>query len=102
MQSPFKGSEPGVGWGFISELARHHDLWVIVEEEKFRADIEHYLTENQDLGRQVHFLFIRKQRNRWLRELWPPSYYWYYRRWHQDVYQFAQQLHREVGFDLAH
>ncbi|MBM9532177.1 hypothetical protein JWG42_18650, partial [Desulfoprunum benzoelyticum] len=44
--SPYKGSEPGVGWGFVAELAKHHDLWVIVEEEKFRADIERYLDEN--------------------------------------------------------
>jgi hypothetical protein len=41
--SPYKGSEPGVGWGFVAALAEHHDLWVIVEEEKFRTDIERYL-----------------------------------------------------------
>ena len=100
--SPYKGSEPGVGWGFVSELAKHHDLWVIVEEEKFRADIEKYLAAHPDFGQRVRFYFIRKQRNRWLRKLWPPSYYWYYRRWHHDAYRLSQQLHHEVGFDLAH
>lgn len=100
--SPYKGSEPGVGWGFVSELAKHHDLWVIVEDEKFRADIEQYLAEHPDFRQHVFFYFIRKVRNRWLRKLWPPSYYWYYRRWHQDAYRLAQQLHHEVGFDLVH
>ncbi|MCC7222022.1 MAG: glycosyltransferase [Candidatus Contendobacter sp.] len=100
--SPYQGSEAGVGWGFVSELARHHDLWVIVEEEKFRADIERYLIEHPEFPQSAHFLFIHKQRNRWLRKLWPPSYYWYYRRWHQDAYRLARQLHQEVNFDLAH
>lgn len=100
--SPYKGSEPGVGWGFVAELAKHHDLWVIVEEEKFRDDIERYLADFPDFAQHVHFHFIHKQRNRRLRKLWPPSYYWYYRRWHQQALQLAQQLHRQQQFDLAH
>lgn len=100
--SPCKGSEPGVGWGFVSELAKHHDLWVIVEEEKFRTDIEQFLAEHPDFGQRIRFYFIQKQRNRWLRKLWPPSYYWYYRRWHQDALALARKLHAEVRFDLSH
>lgn len=100
--SPYKGSEPGVGWGFVAELAKRHELWVIVEEEKFRADIEQYLSECPEFSESVHFFFLRKQRNRWLRKLWPPSYYWYYRRWHEDAYELARKLHAEVHFDLAH
>jgi len=100
--SPYKGSEPGVGWGFVSALSKYHDLWVIVEDEKFRTDIEQYLLERPEFGQRVHFFFIHKKRNRWLRKLWPPSYYWYYRRWHNEAYRLAQKLHREVRFDLAH
>ena len=100
--SPYKGSEPGVGWGFVSELAKHHDLWVIVEEEKFREDIERWLKENPDRKDSIHFYFFRKKRNRILRKIWPPSYYWYYRRWHKDARDLAEKLHSKVGFDLAH
>lgn len=100
--SPYKGSEPAVGWGFVAELAKHHELWVIVEEEKFREDIELYVAENPDFLESVHFYFVKKQRNRLLRQLWPPSYYWYYRRWHQDAFRLAARLHKEVNFDLAH
>lgn len=100
--SPYKGSEPGVGWGFVSALSNHHDLWVIVEEEKFRTDIESYLIKHPDFAQRTRFYFVHKQRNRWLRKLWPPSYYWYYRRWHQDALVLAQKLHSEVKFDLAH
>jgi glycosyltransferase involved in cell wall biosynthesis len=100
--SPWQGSEPGVGWGFVAALAKRHDVWVIVEEEKFRADIERYLTENPRFSQSAHFYYLRKKRNRLLRKIWPPSYYWYYQRWHQDALELTQALHREIGFDLVH
>lgn len=100
--SPYRGSEPGVGWGFVYELAKSCELWVIVEEEKFRAEIERYLLEDASLKEFVHFYFLRKKRNRLLRRIWPPSYYWYYRRWHQDAFVLAKTLDREVGFDIVH
>lgn len=100
--SPYRGSEPGVGWGFVTALAKRHELWVLVEEEKFRGDIERYLAENPQFAESVHFHYLRKRRNRWLRRIWPPSYYWYYRRWHEEALEVAKQLHREIGFDLAH
>ena len=65
--SPYKGSEPGVGWGFLLALAHQHDLWIIVEEEKFRADIERYLTKHTEIAQSTHFFFLRKKRNRLLR-----------------------------------
>ena len=55
--SPYKGSEPGVGWGFVSELSKYHNLWVIVEEEKFRKDIEKFLKVNSDQLESVRFYF---------------------------------------------
>ncbi|MEJ5366525.1 MAG: glycosyltransferase [Desulfosoma sp.] len=100
--SPFRGSEPGVGWGFVNALAPFHDLWVIVEEEKFREDIETYLAEHPEFPDSVRFFFVRKKRNRSLRRIWPPSYYWYYRAWHRDAFRLARDLHRRVGFDLVH
>ncbi len=100
--SPYQGSEPGVGWGFIHELARRHELWVIVEEEKFRADIERYLQRKPDLAKRMHFHFLAKKRKRLLRKLWPPSYYWYYRTWHKQAFELAGKLHAEIGFDLSH
>ncbi len=100
--SPYRGSEHAVGWGFVQALAKYHDLWVITEEEKCRGDIERYQADNPKALSNVRFYFIRKQRNRKLRKLWPPSYYWYYKRWHQQAFSLAKKLHEEEGFDLAH
>jgi len=100
--SPYKGSEPAVGWGFVSALAKHHDLWVIVEEEKFREDIERYLLEHPEFGKAVTFFFIRKRRNRALRKIWPPSYYRYYRQWQAEASELACELNSELQFDVVH
>lgn len=100
--SPYHGSEPAVGWGYVSALSKYHDLWVIVEEEKWKKPIEQYLNENPEFGERVKFYFLPKKRNRFLRKLWPPSYYWYYRKWHVAAYHLAQKLNAEVKFDLAH
>ncbi|WP_386685004.1 glycosyltransferase family 4 protein [Loktanella sp. R86503] len=101
--SPFQGSEPGVGWGFVQQLAKHFDLDVVVEEEKFKDDIERWIFENQDdPASQVNFHFIAKKRNRLLRKIWPPSYYWYYKKWHKDAMVLARDLHQVRPFDLAH
>lgn len=100
--SPFKGSEPGVGWGFVFELSKHHDIWVIVEEEKFRFDIEEWQRLHPEKATHIKFYFLTKRRNRMLRRIWPPSYYWYYRQWHRDALKLAKSLHADVGFNLTH
>ena len=27
--SPSRGSEPGVGWGWVEAISKYHDLWVL-------------------------------------------------------------------------
>lgn len=100
--SPYRGSEFAVSWGLVKELSQQHELWVVVEEEKCRRDIEKYLMENPGELERVKFHYIKKIRNRPLRKLWPPSYYWYYRRWHKDVLALVEQLHRTSCFDVVH
>lgn len=97
--APGRGSEPGVGWGFVSELAKHHDLWVIVEQEEFKNEIERHQKSGLE---NVRFKYVPRVRNHVRERIWPPAYYWSYRRWHWDAYKLAKCLHQEIGFDLAH
>ena len=99
---PYSGSEPGVGWGFVEALAKRHDVWVITEQKEFQQDISHHIEEHGELGNKTIFNFIPRDRTNFLEKLWPPAYYWTYRRWHQDAFVLAMRLHREIGFDLAH
>lgn len=100
--SPYQGSEPGVAWGIIYELSKHHRIWAFVEKQKFESDIKKYLDENPSFGERVQFVFIEKKRGRLLRKIWPPSYYYFYRKWQKDVFLEASVMHEKIKFDLAH
>ena len=99
--SPFQGSEASMGWGFINELSKHHKLTVFVESEKFQSDIEIFLKDDTNYSK-INFIYVRKRRNRWLRKIWPPSYYKYYKEWHLNVFQIAKDLHSKEKLDLVH
>ena len=100
--SPKGGSEPGMAWGWINQLAQKHDLWILTEKDKFQQPLEEALSKRPELAAAVRFHFIPKQRWKRLRKVWPPSYYWFYRAWQKKAYAKAVALHREVGFDLVH
>ena len=100
--SPVRGSEPGMGWGFVRALSALHDLHVIVEEEKFRVEIEEWLKAHPSEMCGVTFHFIPKTRHRLLRRIWPPSYYWFYAAWQKKALRLARELDRKEDFDVVH
>lgn len=98
---PGYGSEPGMGWNFAYNIAQFHDVHVLVET-KFKKNLLQYATENPEHVRNITFHFIQKKRNRTLRKIWPPSYYWFYREWHKKAYHYAVELDKKENFDLVH
>ncbi len=98
--SPHRGSEPGMGWNFVKGLSKFHEVHVITEKEKWEKDIIAHL-EKENI-RNIHFHFIQKKRNRTLRKIWPPSYYWFYKSWQKKAFQLAKQLEKEESFDIIH
>ena len=99
--SPYKGSEPGMGWNFVHCLAPLHELHIITES-KYKADLDRYFAEHPDEAHLYHFYFIRRERYDVLRKIWPPSYYWFYRIWQRKVLAFARQLDKKENFDVVH
>ena len=99
--SPYKGSEPGMGWNFVSSLAKKHELHIITES-KFQKDIDKYFTENPSEKEYYNFYYIRKERHKKLRKIWPPSYYWFYKKWQKEAYNLALELISKNKFDIIH
>lgn len=99
--SPYKGSEPGMGWNFVKGLSAYHELHVLAES-KFEAELQQYMNEHPDELRNVHFYFIRKERHKKLRKIWPPSYYWFYHAWQKKALKLALQLEQKEHFDVVH
>ena len=100
--SPYRGSEPGMGWNFVHSLAPLHELHIIVESSEFMEDIKRYFSEHPDEEHLYHFYFIPCKQFPLLRKIWPPSYYWAYRLWQRKVFAFAQQLDAKENFDVVH
>jgi glycosyltransferase involved in cell wall biosynthesis len=91
-----------MGWGWVHALSKYHDLWVITEKDEFQADIEKELKNKPELRDAIHFYYISRERHHIWEKIWPPSYYWSYRKWQKEAYTLACSLHREIGFDLVH
>jgi glycosyltransferase involved in cell wall biosynthesis len=99
--NPYQGSEKGVGWGWVSAIARHHEVWVLTDEIN-KGDIEKKNAEDYKRYKNIHFHYVPRTRLLRLEKIWPPSYLWTYQMWQRDAYKLAVELHKEIGFDLAH
>ena len=56
--NPFRGSDSYVGWSYVMNIARYHEVFALTRVEN-QEDIEHYISENSDSGLEnIHFIFI--------------------------------------------
>jgi len=108
--NPYKGSEEGVGWGWVTAIARSHDVCVLTADYH-REDIEKALAEDPVLRGRAKFVYV-------------PSKPWHYRptrgwkfiensvlkpimnlsyaMWQRDAYKVGRELHGQTPFDLVH
>jgi len=96
---PYKGSEPNVGWNFVKQIVRFHDLWVITRANN-RKVIEKELQQNPLPG--VTFIYFDLPY--WLRfyKRGNSGIYLYYYLWQWGIYRKAQKMHQKVRFDVVH
>ena len=99
---PNYGSEPGMGWNFASNIARYHDVHVLVEEGEFKDKLLQYSAAYPDKVKNITFHYIPRRHHELLRKIWPPSYYWFYRKWHKLAYRYAVMLDKKENFDIVH
>jgi glycosyltransferase involved in cell wall biosynthesis len=96
---PGKGSEPGVGWNWMRQIARFAEVWVITRLNN-REAIEKALAEEPLPN--VHWVYFDLPR--WAR-FWKKGQrgvHLYYYLWQVGIYFLARRLHRQVAFDLVH
>jgi glycosyltransferase involved in cell wall biosynthesis len=96
---PGKGSEPAVGWNWIIQIARFHEVWAITRSSNRRA-IELHLAD-KPMG-NVHWVYFDLPA--WAR-FWKRGQrgvYLYYFIWQTAAYFLARRMHRRVSFDLVH
>ena len=96
--APGQGSEHGVGWNFVSRLAKYHNITLITNRHAY---YDHLCRESAERGIKVYGI---KQyiEYKGLTKLIPFIYYSEYKWWQYRVYKKARQLHRDIRFDLIH
>jgi len=96
---PDKGSEPGVGWNWVKQIAKRHEVWVLTRANN-RESIEHELDQNPVSN--AHFVYVDLPR--WMR-FWKRGQrgiHLYYYLWQVAAYIKARDLNRQICFHLTH
>lgn len=100
--SPGMGSEPGMAWNWVSNLAKFCELYIITEGE-FREKIEE-VVPTLEWGKNMHFYYnpvseeIRKMC--WNQGDW--RFYKYYREWQWKTYLMAKDICSKEKIDVLH
>ena len=100
--SPGMGSEPGMAWNWVSNLAKFCELHIIAEGE-FREKIE-AVVPTLEQGKNMHFYYnpvsdeIRKMC--WNQGDW--RFYKYYRQWQWKTYLMAKDICASEHIDVLH
>ena len=97
---PGRGTELGVGWNTVREVARYHEVWVLTRPDDGREAIEAELARNPVPN--LHFVYFTLP-------IWGDGWKWgqgafqiHYYLWQIQAYFVARKLHQQIGFDIAH
>lgn len=109
--NPYKGSEHGVGWGWLTAIADWCDVHVITAEFE-RADLKRYLDSNG--GGVSNVTFHSPQPSPLHYDTRKPVWRWIesspfklvmnfsYRIWQKQAFRLAKKLSKEIEFDICH
>ena len=108
--NPFCGSEEGVGWGWVTAIARSHDVCVLTADYH-REDIEKALAEDPVLRGRAEFVYVPSKRWHYRptpgwkfieNSILKPIMNLSYALWQRDAYKVGRALHERERFDLVH
>ena len=93
-----KGSEPGVGWNWVKQISRFHEVWVITRS----SNSESIEQGKSEVSSNIHWVYYDYPR--WFR-FWKKGQrgvHLYYYLWQIAVYFMARRMHKEINFDIVH
>lgn len=99
---PNKGSEPGIGWSWISNIARHCKVFLICGDE-YKEDV---LKAHNELAYKENLVITFNEIPQKTIELvnnqgaW--GFYYYYRKWQKKSYELAKIICAENEIEIIH
>lgn len=99
---PEMGSEPGMAWNWIKNLANHCKVFVITEGE-WKDEID---TALRELPQRRNIIFFYNPVSEKVRKMcWNQGdwrFYYYYKRWQKKTFKIAQAILIEYKIDIIH
>lgn len=96
---PYKGSEQGVGWHWVLEIAKIAEVWVITRSNNQEA-IESALPES--MVDRIHFIYYDLPDHwRYRLKRKEKGLYFYYTLWQWGAYLLAKNLVRQYKFNYC-
>lgn len=100
--NPYWGSEQGMGWNWVINIAKYCNVYVITEGE-FQNNIEKavaLLPQKDNLHFYYNPLPDKVREMCWNQGDW--RFYWYYRKWQQKTLQIAKGIIADNRIDVVH
>lgn len=100
--NPYWGSEQGLGWHWVTNLAKYCNVYVITEGE-FKNNIEEaiiQLPQKENLHFYYNPLPDRVRKMCWHQGDW--RFYWYYRKWQKKTLGIVKQIIANHQIDILH
>lgn len=97
--SPYDGSERAVGWNWIKELDKYHEITALTSHV-YKNDIEDYCKKNPKVINNTRFVYVDVPHTSWhvgyrLERL-------YYMLWQKEAVKIAKKLAKQEHYDLVH
>ena len=100
--SPSWGSEPGMGWNWVTNLAKYCNLHIITEGE-WQEEIEVAMNKLENADR-LHFHYINVspeiREMCWNQGTW--KFYQYYREWERKALDMAKEIIDQENIHIVH
>jgi glycosyltransferase involved in cell wall biosynthesis len=96
---PGWGGESAVGWNWVLQIARFHDVWVLTREEG-GPDIKAAQVGSSPPTVRFVYLDLPSWPLFWKKGQWREEIHYYL--WQLAAYFFVRRLHRKIGFDIVH
>jgi glycosyltransferase involved in cell wall biosynthesis len=104
---PEQGSEPGLGWNWVSYVARHHRTHLITADRGRNEVLLDAISAAPEICRNLTVTFLPwslpgDRLSALLLRYYQPYYYLFYRRWMARSFVLAKQLCAEGKVSLVH
>lgn len=98
---PNKGSEPGVGWYWSTQIAnRGHDVWVLTRKNN-KIKIEEYWNNHKKPENLFFVYYDLPDKMAWWKK-GNKGVHIYYFLWQIGIINTVRKLHKEINFDFIH